>query len=50
MEVQMSDPSLYADAEKAAAVQKSYQQAQRDLQALYETWEEAEAALQEADF
>ena len=50
MEAQMSDPSLYADAEKAAAVQKSYQQAQRDLQALYETWEEAEAALQEADF
>lgn len=50
MEVQMSDPSLYTDTEKAAAVQKSYQQAQRDLQALYETWEEAEAALQEADF
>ncbi len=49
MEAQMADPALYADAEKAAAVQKSYQQAQRDLQALYEAWEEAEAALQEAE-
>ena len=49
MEAQMADPALYADAEKAAAVQKSYQQAQRDLQALYEAWEEAEAVLQEAE-
>ena len=49
MEAQMADPALYADAEKAAAVQNSYQQAQRDLQALYEAWEEAEAALQEAE-
>ena len=49
LEAQMSDPSLYADAERAFAVQKSYQQAQRDLQALYEAWEEAEAALQEAE-
>ena len=49
LEAQMSDPSLYADAERAFAVQKSYQQAQRDLQALYESWEEAEAALQEAE-
>ncbi|MCI7736374.1 MAG: ABC-F family ATP-binding cassette domain-containing protein [Clostridiales bacterium] len=49
LEAQMSDPLLYADAERAFAVQKSYQQAQRDLQALYESWEEAEAALQEAE-
>ena len=47
LEAQMSDPDLYADAKKAADVQKAYQQAQSDLARLYEEWENAEAALQE---
>ena len=41
----MADPALYGDAQKAAAVQREYQQAQQELQALYEEWEQAEAAL-----
>ena len=44
-EAQMSDPSLYADAQKAAEVNKAYQLAQEELLLLYEQWEEAEAAL-----
>ncbi|MBQ2991634.1 MAG: ABC-F family ATP-binding cassette domain-containing protein [Clostridia bacterium] len=47
LEEQMSDPELYADAQKAASVQKAYQKAQDDLAHLYEEWEQAEAALQE---
>ena len=47
LEEQMADPALYADAARAAEVQKTYQQAQSDLTALYAAWEEAEAALQE---
>ena len=47
LEAQMADPNLYADAERAAEVQKAYQQAQSDLSRLYEEWEAAEAALQE---
>lgn len=45
LEAQMADPALYGDAQKAAAVQREYQQAQQELQALYEEWEQAEAAL-----
>ncbi len=47
LEEQMADPALYADAARAAEVQKTYQQAQSNLTALYAAWEEAEAALQE---
>jgi len=47
LEEQMGDPDLYADAKRAAEVQKAYQQAQNDLARLYEEWENAEAALQE---
>lgn len=45
LEAQMSDPDLYADAQRAAAVQRDYQKAQEELAALYEQWEQAEAAL-----
>ena len=45
-EEQMADPALYADAQKAAQINKAYQQAQEDLLVLYEQWEQAEAALQ----
>ena len=45
LEAQMADPALYGDAQKAAAVQREYQQAQQELQVLYEEWEQAEAAL-----
>ena len=45
-EAQMADPALYNDAQKAAQVNKAYQQAQEDLLMLYEQWEQAEAALQ----
>ena len=47
LEAMMADPDLYADAEKAAKVQKDYRQAQDDLARLYEEWEAAEAALQD---
>ena len=46
VEEQMADPALYADAQKAAQINKAYQQAQEDLLVLYEQWEQAEAALQ----
>ena len=45
-EEQMADPALYADAQKAAQINKAYQKAQEDLLVLYEEWEQAEAALQ----
>ena len=48
-ERQMSDPSLYADVQKAAEINKAYQQAQEELLVLYEAWEQAEAALQGED-
>ena len=47
LETLMGDPDLYADAKRAAEVQKNYQKAQDELALLYEQWEEAEAALQE---
>ena len=47
LEEAMADPDLYADAQRAAQVQKAYRQAQDALAALYEEWESAEAALQE---
>ena len=46
LEAQMADPALYQDAARAADVQRAYRQAQDDLRTLYETWEQAEAALQ----
>ena len=49
LEAQMADPALYSDAQKAAQVQRDYQQAQKDLRALYEQWEQAEAALSGED-
>lgn len=45
MEAAMADPALYQDAARAAQVQRDYQQAQKDLQLLYEQWEAAEAEL-----
>ncbi len=45
MEAAMADPALYQDAARAAQVQRDYQQAQKDLQSLYEQWEAAEAEL-----
>jgi len=47
LEAQMADPALYSDPQRAADVQRAYQTAQQTLQALYEEWETAEAALQE---
>lgn len=47
LEEQMSDPALYNDVKRAAEVQQAYKKAQEDLQALYEAWEQAEAALSE---
>jgi len=47
LEEKMADPDLYTDQKKAAEVQKAYLKAQNDLLELYETWEQAEAALQE---
>ena len=47
LESQLADPTLYADSQRAAQVQRAYQQAQSDLTRLYTEWEEAEAALQE---
>ena len=49
LEAQMADSALYSDAQKAAQVQRDYQQAQKDLRALYEQWEQAEAALSGED-
>lgn len=49
LEAQMADPALYSDVQKAAQVQRDYQQAQKDLRALYEQWEQAEAALSGED-
>ena len=45
----MADPALYADAQRAAEVQRSYQRAKDELAALYEAWEQAEAQLSEQD-
>ena len=49
LEEQMADPSLYADTQRAAAVQRDYQRAREELSALYEAWEQAEALLSEQD-
>ncbi|MCI6373745.1 MAG: ABC-F family ATP-binding cassette domain-containing protein, partial [Clostridiales bacterium] len=49
LETQMADPALYADAQRAAAVQRDYQRAKDELSALYEAWEQAEAQLSEQD-
>lgn len=46
LEALMADPDLYADPQRAAAVQRDYQAAQSDLLLLYERWEQAEAALE----
>ena len=45
-EAMLADPDLYADAQKAAEVNRAYQKAQEDLLLLYEQWEQAEAAMQ----
>ena len=44
----MSDPALYADPALAAETSRAYQQAQQDLSALYDAWEQAEAEAAEA--
>ena len=49
LEAQMADPALYSDAQKAADVQRTYQEAQQELQTLYEQWEAAEAALSQEE-
>lgn len=49
LEAQMTDPSLYSDAQKSADVQRAYQKAQQALQTLYEQWEAAEAALSQEE-
>ena len=49
LEAQMADPSLYSDAQKSADVQRAYQEAQQELQTLYEQWEAAEAALSQEE-
>ena len=48
LERQMSDPALYADPARAAETSRAYQQAQQDLTALYDAWEQAEAEAAEA--
>lgn len=45
LEAQMADPDLYADAQRAAEINRAYQKAQAELPLLYEQWEQAEAAL-----
>ena len=49
LEAQMADPALYSDAQKTADVQRTYQEAQQELQTLYEQWEAAEAALSQEE-
>ena len=45
----MSDPALYADPDRAAETTRAYQQAQQALPGLYDAWEEAEQAVNEAE-
>ena len=49
LEAQMADPDLYADAQRAAEINRAYQKAQAELPLLYEQWEQAEAALSGED-
>ena len=45
LEHMLSDSGLYQDTEKALAIQLRYQQAQKELETLYQEWENAESAL-----
>ena len=49
LEAQMADPELYANAQRAAEINRAYQKAQAELPLLYEQWEQAEAALVSED-
>lgn len=49
LEEKMSDPALYADPDRAAETTRAYQQAQQALPGLYDAWEEAEQAVNEAE-
>ena len=49
LEAQMADPELYANAQRAAEINRAYQKAQAELPLLYEQWEQAEAALGSED-
>ncbi len=48
LEAQMAAPETYQDAAKAAELAKRYQQVQQEVAQCYEAWEQAEAALAEA--
>ena len=45
----MADPELYANAQRAAEINRAYQKAQAELPLLYEQWDQAEAALGSED-
>ena len=45
MEIQLSDPALYADADRAQSVRLAYKTVQEDLALLYQEWEKLDAAL-----
>ena len=45
LEDQMGLPEVYANPEEAARVAREHRQAQEQLDALYEMWEELEGAL-----
>ena len=45
LESQLSQSALYQDTEKALAIQLRYQQAQKELEDLFQEWEKAESAL-----
>ena len=48
LEAQMAAPETYQDAAKAAELAKRYQQVQQEVAQCYEAWEQAEAALADA--
>ena len=48
LEAQMAAPETYQDAARAAELAKRYQQVQQEVAQCYEAWEQAEAALAEA--
>ncbi len=45
LESHLSDSGLYQNTEKALAIQLHYQKAQKELEELYQEWENAESAL-----
>ena len=49
LEAQMADPETYKSPDAAQAVAREHKQAQEDLDALYESWEELSEAVAELD-